>query len=62
MTTLDDKLLGEKAQNYCSSSSEGEDEDDIEESKSAGHDPNAEQISKVDPEGTSWQGFSRNVC
>lgn len=27
MVTLDDRLLGEKLQNYCSSSSEDEDDD-----------------------------------
>lgn len=34
MTTLDDKLLGEKLQNYCSSSSEDEEDENEDKAKS----------------------------
>lgn len=55
MTSLDDKLLGEKLHYYCSSSSgESDDEDD------------GEKVTEAVPEkstssATEWNGFSRNT-
>jgi hypothetical protein len=64
MATLDDKLLGEKLQYYCSSSSEseGEDEDDAVESdegKIQSH--RAASSSTSSYEMQEWQGTSTNV-
>lgn len=56
MTTLDDKLLGEKRQYYCSSSSEENSDDDSENARAR---PISEQ-----PESTNnaeWNGASRNT-
>ena len=55
MSTLDDKLLGEKLHYYCSSSSEdeAEDEDPGEDQKSETH--------QQPPAPTKWNGGSCNV-
>lgn len=66
MTTLDDKLLGEKTENYCSSSEDEREEED--ESGSAS--PPRESLtqnpglssSKIDINDTSrWKGYSQNT-
>ncbi|KAF8787236.1 phosducin-like protein isoform X2 [Argiope bruennichi] len=58
MTTLDDKLLGEKTHYYCSSSSESEDDSDKEEEK-----PARESAPKFIPtqELNHWEGSSTNT-
>lgn len=71
MTTLDDKLLGEKRDNYCSSSSSSEDEgtnDNDQEgrgrdSPSSGLDKRSEvSRSKIDINSTNrWEGYSQNT-
>lgn len=60
MSTLDDKLMGEKLHYYCSSSSESEGDDDEEKSE-----PCSSGNTEVDPplnNGSSqWSGTSCNV-
>ena len=64
MATLDDKLLGEKLQYYCSSSSEseGEDEDDaVESDEGKIQSLRAASSSAASYEKQEWQGTSTNV-
>ncbi len=63
MATLDDKLLGEKLQYYCSSSeSEGEDEDDaVESDEGKIQSLRAASSSAASYEVQEWQGTSTNV-
>ena len=56
MATLDDKILGEKLQNYCSSSSD--DEDDCKQPKGAKFIPEAQV---KDQEALMQKGISTNV-
>src|SRR3989442_296736 len=65
MTTLDDKLLGEKTQNYCSSS---EDEREEDSSGSPVHASASSPLSnglsgsKIDINDTGrWKGYSQNT-
>lgn len=59
MSTLEDKILGEKTHNYCSSSeSEGEDStEDKGASVSVSSDPRASYL----PEPSKWEGVSSNT-
>ncbi|KAK3858634.1 hypothetical protein Pcinc_035192 [Petrolisthes cinctipes] len=63
MATLDDRLLGEKLQYYCSSS-EDEDEDDEEEGQDGGHSATASKEpteGPLDTNHTTWEGSSTNT-
>ncbi|KAF2897950.1 hypothetical protein ILUMI_08225 [Ignelater luminosus] len=59
MATLEDKILGEKLHNYCSSSSEGsEDEDDSTSEATSKTVEVSESSAEVD---TKWEGTSKNT-
>lgn len=63
MATLDDRLLGEKLQYYCSSS-EDEDEDDEEEGRGRGDSATAAKQptdGPPDSDRMSWEGSSTNA-
>jgi hypothetical protein len=65
MATLDDKLLGEKLQNYCSSSSEDEDNNekkmDTREKNQKLKDLKFIPESQLKEQEKSWSGGAQNV-
>jgi hypothetical protein len=66
MATLDDKLLGEKLQNYCSSSSEDEDNNseekmDTREKKEKTKAPKFIPESQIKDQEKNWSGGAQNV-
>ncbi|CAH0398605.1 unnamed protein product [Chilo suppressalis] len=63
MSTLDDKILGEKLHNYCSSS-EDEGGSDYEDSRSGDEEGNAPSVSKANaepPPVNNWSGSATNT-
>lgn len=65
MTSLDDKLLGEKLHYYCSSDEEdNKDNEDNEDSPKCQDNINSNVIrdKTVDKQWHKWDGYSVNVC
>lgn len=63
MTTLDDKLLGEKLQNYCSSSEDDEEEAENNErsGKKAARKTASKFISEQELKDNNWEGMAQNT-
>ncbi|CAL8108798.1 unnamed protein product [Orchesella dallaii] len=60
MTTLDDKLLGERRENYCSSSEDEGERDEDEIPLASGGSPKVTK--KIDiNDGARWEGYSQNT-
>uniref|UniRef100_A0A336KBZ9 CSON006824 protein n=1 Tax=Culicoides sonorensis TaxID=179676 RepID=A0A336KBZ9_CULSO len=61
MGTLDDKLLGEKIHNYCSSSEDEGGNSDTEDHSTTMHSSTSEQIPQLQPDSTHWSGQATNT-
>lgn len=63
MSTLEDKILGEKLHYYCSSSSEDEENDSRDSDKDSDNEryPSAITESSVEPSFSEWDGTSSNT-
>lgn len=64
MATLDDRLLGEKLQYYCSSSEDEDEDDEEEEGRGRGDSATAAKQSTdgpLDSDHMSWEGSSTNA-
>lgn len=59
MATLEDKILGEKLHNYCSSSEESDNSDS--ETNEAQQKPTATEVPSTLPEPNKWEGTSTNT-
>lgn len=61
MTTLDDKLLGEKLQNYCSSSEEEDEDTDEKGGKKSSRKTASKFISEKELKDNNWEGMAQNT-
>lgn len=62
MATLEDKILGNKLENYCSSSEDEQEKDDEDECKGQGHaSVNKLNLAKDANPVDRWEGYSVNV-
>ncbi|XP_014228383.1 phosducin-like protein [Trichogramma pretiosum] len=61
MATLEDKILGEKSQYYCSSSSEDEDESNSDKEEDAAAGAASAQPEQTSTEFSEWDGTSSNT-
>jgi len=61
MTTLDDKLLGEKLQNYCSSSEDENDDNDNDDKRANIRNTAPKFISEKELKDSNWEGMAQNT-